>query len=161
MAINDDIKAAIDKNLSMEVGKALKERLELVEILEGRLRASAKLAEERTQLIETQTAQLARAGDLVEKAKALQLKDAEVTAKLLRADLIALKEEHAKERVAEMRGLVLAVFANNQFKYQVNDNGYMPVSGTMGSSMQQASHSRTITATGEGAPPPGPGDVSR
>ena len=161
MAINDDIKAAIDKNLSTEVGKALKERLELVEVLEKRLETYEKLAKERTQLIETQTAQLAKFGDLERRAAAITVTDIEVSKKLLRADIIALKEEHAKERVAEMRNLVALVFQNNQFKYQVTDNGYMPIATSMGSAMSQASHSRTITATGEGAPPPSPGDVSR
>ena len=161
MAISDDIRAAIDKNLSMEVGDLLKKRLELVDDLEKKLAASEKLSKERVDRIAEQTATIAKAGDLDKRTQDLRAKDLEVTAKLLRADLIALKEEHAKERVTEMRNLVSLVFQNHQFKYQVLDNGYLPVSTQMGSCTQQASHSRTITATGEGAPPPGPGDISR
>jgi hypothetical protein len=160
MAINDDIKAAIDKNLSTEVGDVLKKRLELVDSLEKKLAAEVKLSLERVERIAEQTKVIERAGDLDKKAQELKTKDAEVTSKLLRAEIVALKEEHAKERVAEMRNLVALVFQNNQFKYTLTDNGYLPVPMS-GGGYTNASHQRTITGQGEGAPPPAPGDVSR
>jgi hypothetical protein len=161
MALELDIQAAIEKNLSAEVGATLKKRLEIAEGDARRIVELRKLNEELKGQVEALSATIIKAGDLDKKFQELVKTNAEVEKKLIRAEIIALKEEHAKERVAEMRGLVSLVFQNNQFKYNLTDNGYLPIPSGQGGGYFTAQHNRTITGQGEGAPPPAPGDVSR
>ena len=68
----------------------------------------------------------------------------------LREKLIEMREKHADEKVALMRGVVTDVFANNRFKY--NETGYVPVvtppSQYSAGGMTSGSISRTVESQG-------------
>jgi hypothetical protein len=156
MAINDDIKAAIDKNLSAEVGEILKRRLELAEADARKIVELKKLNEDLKSLVVSLEAQVAKAGDLDKKFQQLVATNAEVEKKLIRAEIYDLKVEHAKERVFDMKSLVSLVFQNNQFKYSTVENGSLPAGCDQYGNPRTTGYNRTSTGQGEGAPPPPP-----
>lgn len=162
MATLDDVRAAIEKNLSAEVGEILKKRLAKADIDA----ATCETQKEKIASLEKQISDLysrVKIGDELE----ARIQKAEAAERSLLAatalkEIVDLKLEFAKERVNDMKHLVALVFQNNQYKYQVTDNGYLPVpQGPGGGGYFTANHSRTIAGEGTGAPPPAPGDVSR
>lgn len=160
MALNDDLKAAIEKNLSAEVGNTLKRRLESVDALEAKvdeLQRKLKYAEELTDEYRTK---LYKHEELDKRIEAATKAEAAAKAATIDKSISDLKDKHAAEKVSMMLDVVKSVFANNQYKYTVSDNGMMPVGGGQGGYFT-AQHTRTIAGQGEGAPPPSPGDVTR
>jgi hypothetical protein len=156
MALQDDLRAAIEKNLSAEVGAALKELLASAERDAAALVENRKFVESLKGQVEALSATVLKAGDLDKKAQDLRTKESEVNNKLLRAEIVALKEEHAKERVADMKHLVSLVFQNNQFKYSLTETGNLPAGTDQYGNTKSAYYNKTATAEGVGAPPPPP-----
>jgi hypothetical protein len=155
MALTDDLKNAIEKNLSAEVGATLKKVLDRAEADASAL-ALSKMSEEN---LRNQLHALQKQVKSQEALEELISKNQETEAKALAAtafkQMVDLKMKHSEERVADMKHLVGLVFQNNFYKYQVMDSGSTPVNMGNGC-VTSAGHSRTITGTGEGAPPPPP-----
>lgn len=122
MSIGDDIKLAIDKNLSAEVGAALRQRLKQAEDNESALtKAEAELVVLRR--IDKTQRQLDREQvEFTTRRIAVEKQAADL---IHREAMLALREEHAKERVGEMRQVVRDVFSNNRYKYR--ESGSVPV----------------------------------
>src|SRR5512144_888153 len=102
MAINDDIRNAIEKHLSHEVGAALKERLAQADKDAAEV---ARLGHENTRLVK-ENAELRHEVskfDAIEK-KIGELHDQEQRTKQALTDqaIIKLREDHAAERVKDM-----------------------------------------------------------
>lgn len=156
MAIGLDIQTAIEKNLSAEVGEILKRRLEQAE-------SDSKKVIDLRQLVEGLKNQVENLQNQVKSQEAIEQRiavaqaaeRAALGATTLKA-IVELKEAHAKERVADMRSIVLAVFANNQFKYTTMENGSLPGGCDQYGNPRTTGYSRTSTGQGEGAPPPAP-----
>jgi len=120
--LQEKIREAIDTSLPTEVGTALKQRLEqadrdaeaVVEMTEG--------IRKKNDIMQSQEHMIAELKANEKIAAELDAREREIT---LREKLIELKEQHANARVADMRSLVEAVFANNRFKYSMT--GQVPV----------------------------------
>lgn len=129
MDMRKAITEAIEKNLSTEIGVALKERLKKADV-------DADTAERLTTDVNTYRCEARALKSEVETLKALEndkekIKERE-QAVSLREKVIELREKHSLERVSDMRALVEAVFANNRFKYSAvgqipigDQNGYV------------------------------------
>lgn len=128
--MTEAIQEAINKNLPLEVGNLLKERLEQAELDADAIKT---LQDKNTK----QSAQLQEYIDRINKlnAEADKHKDLDEREKTisLREEVIKLREGHASERVFAMNNLVERVFANSKLKYHehidktmvtVDGNGY-------------------------------------
>ena len=114
----EELRKVIENSLPMEVGKALKERLEQAEkdsIDAKRLRVEATDLEKR---FDERTNQLS---DVLKEAGDQKASRADIVSRqnllAVREATIQLKEKHADEKVGIMRGVVKDVFSNNRFKY--------------------------------------------
>jgi len=159
MAIEGDISKAIDANLNAEVGTRLKVRLQQAEDLEKKNKLLDQEVIEARRTIGDLNSKLERAGDLDKKNEVLLKVQAEADKKLLRVEIVELKEKHAKERVDDMKELVRCVFANNQYKYLIQENGMGVVTANPNNYPATIPTTRTISGTGDGAPPPAPGQT--
>lgn len=160
MAINDDIRNAIEKHLSHEVGAALKERLAQADKDAAEM---IRLGHENTRLVQENAELKHKVSkfDAIEK-KIGELHDQELRTRQALTDqaIVTLREQHATERVKDMKDIVLAVFANAKFKYMVSEGGVLPMAaGAPGSYPSSQAFSRTATGEGEGMVPPAPGKV--
>jgi hypothetical protein len=150
MAISDDLKAAIDKNLNAEIGTALKERLAKAEfdaVLVKDIKSKLDEADVINKNLKKELDKFLSLEDQTDKANAAAktLRDATTDKKIV--DLI---EKHSNEKVALMSQLVSLVFQNHQYKYTLNESGFLPT--PQGGS----SYNKTATGVGEGNPPPNP-----
>lgn len=156
MALEDEIRIAIDKNLSAEIGTRLLTRLQRAEddsnALDG-FRAKLQRAQDHITELE---AKLARHKEIDERMATLVKREDEVNQKLMRAEIYELRVKCSEEKVGLMRDVVKDVFANHRFKYMVTEGGTMPVMASTGSYPSPQGFSRTATGEGEGAPPPPP-----
>jgi predicted RNase H-like nuclease (RuvC/YqgF family) len=155
MPMDSDIKAAIEKNLSAEIGTVLKERLaqaERIEILNRDLKDKLDEGDLINKNLKKELDKFTSLEDQTKKAEAAAqaAKDATTDKRI-----VELIEKHSNEKVALMSQLVSLVFQNQKFKYTIQDGGSTPVSGGNGGFFT-ANHSRTITGEGDGAPPPPP-----
>lgn len=155
--LETDIQEVIRAQLPAQVGDVLRKRLADANRLENELKVANEANKGYLEKIVALEAQISRNGNLDHKAMLLAAKEAEVNAKLLKAEIMDIREKHAQQRVDDMRSIVSAVFANNMFKYRVNDSGMIPVATQGGSYPTSMGFNRTVEATGEGAPPPAPG----
>lgn len=156
MAFLDEMKAVIDKNLPAELGTALKTRLQYAEEDAERVKMlTKKMAdlESKIAFLEDErrahTALDKRQTQLDEREKAVGYLE-------MRKEMLVLQQKICDTRVADMKEIVLAVFANNHFKYMLSEGGQVPFAGAPGSYPQSAPFSRTVTGEGTGAPPPPP-----
>lgn len=117
---------AIDEVLRDQLPAALGE--ELRKVLDQAKEDAERV--KRLERVETERDNFARriiATEALEKelsAKQVNLEQRERNIEL-REKLIELKEEHCKQRVGDLHGVVLAVFANSRFKY--SESGQVPV----------------------------------
>jgi hypothetical protein len=157
MALQDDVRLAIDKNLSAEVGSILRQQLQEGESAANALldvRRQLKNAEAKLESLEYRA--------LTDKQRAEATAAAEKAAADLRKattdkTIVDLKLEFAQQRVEDMRSIVLAVFANSRFKYTVAESGMWPMApGQGGQWPVQQPFSHSASGEGEGSPPPPP-----
>jgi hypothetical protein len=141
------INAAIEKNLSAEIGTALKERLakadqDAIELRQAKAdvqqmkEESYKQKDRADRLARDHDAMMKRCGDLDGREKALAIREA----------TIELREGCASARIADMKYIVEAVFANNRFKYSMT--GYMPAGCDQYGNAQTASVHRDVEGEG-------------
>jgi TolA-binding protein len=156
MALELDIKTAIEKNLSAEVGAVLKTRLTKADV------DADAVTELNKQVVKLQN-QVDNLQKQVKKQEAIEqrIQQAEIAEKALRerqtdSKIVELKMKHAEERVFDMKSIVMAVFQNNQFKYTNVENGSLPAGCDQYGNPRTTGYNRTSTGTGEGAPPPPP-----
>jgi outer membrane murein-binding lipoprotein Lpp len=156
MAIQEDLRAAIEKNLSAEVGSVIRARLEWCEKLEKEVQS----LNTKIETLSSENKELLRrvyAGDSADQRRE-KAEKAEADARTAQVDLKVQQViiECANLRITDMKELVKSVFANNQYKYLVNENGMAPVSIPQGTYTQTQPFSRSAVGTGEGSPPPAP-----
>jgi hypothetical protein len=150
MPLNEDLKAAIDKNLNAEIGTALKERLSQAErdaLTVKDLKAKLDLWEDDNKNLKKELGKFTTLEEQTVKAEAATktLREATTDKKI-----VELIEKHSTEKVALMSQLVSLVFQNHQYKYTLNESGFLPT--PQGGS----SYNKTATGVGEGNPPPNP-----
>lgn len=172
--LQEEIQAAITTNLPAQVGDALKTQLARLEVLEKQTREQTKQAATNLASIESlsdsQGKVQARINHLetqeegvLQREKAIAARETECA---LHLELNVLRQKHADERVAELRGVVLGVFRNNQFKYTTGRTGPVVLPSTpgvagsneysstqvhpMGPSVEQ--HPSSESVEGEGGP---------
>lgn len=117
-----DIKEAIDANLTAEVGKRLQARLARLEILEQHKEATDAALIKKDEEIKKLRETCASYNDIANREKLL----------IHNEQALVLKEWDLKVKEARLEGrerarednlnVVLAVFANNRFKYNENAN---------------------------------------
>jgi hypothetical protein len=157
MAIEEDIIKAVNANLTAEVSGRLKIRLQQAEDLERRnLLIEAELKDVKSKL-QMSEKQLHEVVDLGNDIKKLESARDQARAAAVDKQIVDLKIQHCTERVNDMKELVKAVFANNQYKYMLQENGTGVVTANPNTYPATIPTTRTVTATGEGAPPPAPG----
>jgi hypothetical protein len=156
MALEEDISKAIDANLTAEVSKRLKIRIQQAEDVERRaylLEQEVIGLKKKLEMSEAQLHELKSLDDLIRK---LETAKEQARTAAIDKQIVDLKIENAKERVGDMKELVRAVFANNQYKYIIQENGQAAVTASANGYPATVPVTRTVTATGEGAPPPPP-----
>ncbi len=125
--LTNELNELIQRNLPELVGKELKQRLEQAE-KDARdvatLRAAVQHHENLSQLRRSLEERETKA-----KARELALATSE-QAYAVKAAVLELREKHATERVAEMRGVVGDVFRNNVLKYRQTGVENVPVPGS-------------------------------
>jgi hypothetical protein len=155
MTTLENIQEAIKKNLSAEVGDALRKRLneadadlKALEVLHKRL-AELELVAKEVQSDKQRAKQIEM---LEEKEKALRRAETDKY-------IITLREQSAKDREAFALRVLEIVFSNNVYKYRTTETGNLPIPasqpGTYPSTMP---YNREASGVGEGAPPPPPTD---
>jgi hypothetical protein len=156
MAIQDDLRVAIEKNLSAEVGATLKRVLDKAESDASAL-ALSKMSEEnlRTQLNIAQ-GQVKSQEEVEGRIRTAKEAERKVIAATALKEITDLTLANAKERVADMKYLVGLVFQNNFYKYQTMENGSLPAGVDQYGNPKTTGYNRTMTGEGLGAPPPPP-----
>lgn len=135
-----DLQAAIAKHLPSETSGILRERLDTLVKLEGQFEVLTGMHEdvtvERDKLLNDnlqyrthEKSLLSRNEKAADRETALSLRE---RACEHREQVIDIKEQHAKERVAEMRDVVRDVFSNNRYKYKETATVPVPIAGTPG-----------------------------
>lgn len=118
--LRDEIRKALPSLTADELCNALNETVKLKEEL---LTERGTLAMCRAELKETK-AKLAECASIASRLASLEIREAKAKEKeeslALREGLVTLREQHAAERVKEMRGVVSEVFANSKLKYSLS-----------------------------------------
>lgn len=153
MAIEDDIKAAIDKNISAELGGRLKTRLQKAEDLEAENEILKKELWTTKQKLKASEEQLADQIALGRDLKMLEAKAEEVRKATVDKAVVDVTLTCANMRINDMKELVKDVFANNRYKYMLSESGMVPVMpGPQGQWPAQHSVTKTATIEGQGTP---------
>ena len=132
-----ELMEAVDKGLPHMVGEQLKKRLIQADKdaeEAARIPTLQKMYDEAHKKLAGMDT---REKDATRRESEVSLRETNTT---LREKLVELKEQHAKDRVTEMRGVVQDVFANAKFKYQDVGSSYTSTGGS-------SSVSRTIETT--------------
>ncbi len=128
-----DIIAAINTNLSAQVGEVLRKRLEQLPSLEKQLKDKQEALEYSNKKI-TDFEKMGRTwSDLDDREKKVAEREVKVREAEFAARVISLREQHAAERIKEMREVVQDVFANAKYKYKETTDKNIIVPGSNGS----------------------------
>ena len=120
----DDIKKAIEKNLSAEVGDRLKEQLDKLERLEKKVE---ELRGENTRLIEKNQKLEKELNEYQEIEATLDEAQTMLQGAKVKEEILKLHENHANEKVDLIKGLVETVFKSPDMRSQFAFNATLPV----------------------------------
>lgn len=168
-----ELRAAIEKHLPSETSGILRERLDTlakIEVQFAELKSDYALSlTDRQNLVSAQAKGMIQVEELLKHEDSVKTREAALTVRELdcayREQVIQLKEQHATERVAEMRDVVKDVFGNNRFKYEKTSQVPVAVEGmvpghadgsgyaTPGMCGHVQTHEQTETIQGEGDAP--------
>lgn len=130
MNITDDINKLIAQQLPAAVGDVLKQRLALCDKLEAgeaaRVTQITNLINKNAELVANEEATKKRAFANEQASILLDKRETAVTARELKVELNEFKVTAANEKADAVQAVVLAVFANNRYKYQVEEFGSLP-----------------------------------
>lgn len=112
--LNEDIKAAIEKQLPAEVGKLLMQRLSEGHNAEVELKGTKEYLRQSREKVTELTKQVEDAGNLYKLKKELDAREREVEKKEIRIELTEARAKAAEEKEAAIQRLVGTVFSNRR-----------------------------------------------
>lgn len=125
--MTEEIKQVIEKHLPAQVGKALQERLALVDSLESQVKTQrdriSDLERQKSALVET-VAMEAKLNQLRESA---EKRLSEAAAKEKHNEIVEAHLRCAEQMVQNMKFCVEQVFSNARYKYMITETGDVPV----------------------------------
>ncbi len=116
--VEQHLPAQLSESLRRALNQAEADRL-LVQSLTRDLEASRNQNKSLTEQVRAN-------GEIEEKRREIAEAQRVLDAKKVDAKIVELREEHATRRVEDMKGVVLAVFANSKLKYNSYSNEQIP-----------------------------------